>query len=733
MLRPALTALLLLLPAALPAGAQTRAPPATQAEAPPGLTQPQFDALVQAISGAVIERLAAQQVRPAAAPGAPAQADAASAAAMNAASAAAANAAPIERLAGLAAERLPAIAAAAPVLAEALPGLPDRLGGEGRFFLQLAGAALLLLLLEPLLSLALRPLRRRLMRRLDETKRSSAFFALFGFDIALWLPVPLLAWMLPALLAPPAAGARFAALVLEAAVAFRLYRLAFRLWLRPELAEARLVPVDAAEATALLRGLSFAAGLILAVRLWTQTLLAAGLPPDAVAAATLVNNLIVTTAMIALVLLLRRPGARWLAGLIDPAQGTAPVKAALAGAWWVGGIAFFLAVSAAHLYGVVSAHFQVAAGLNTTQTLLLGLLFFETVVFRFVQHQVKPGTGEPWGIAVAARCLQVTVRIAAAVALARIWLVDVLALVPPAAWADTGRSLATAGFMLWGAYVLWQVARFHIDRYLWRHPAPGNGFDADDVAQAPTAATRLRTMMPVLRVGLATLLLVVTGFAVLSELGVDTAPLIAGASILGLAISFGSQTLVKDVVSGIFYLADDAFRVGEYIDASGTVGTVEGFTVRSLRLRHHNGQIHTIPFGQLGSITNFSRDWTTVKFNLKVARGTDLELLRKVAKKVGLAMMEDPELKGDLLQPLKLQGIVDITETALIARFKFTVRPGNPALVQRQGLKRLYEAFAKASIDFAQSTVAIQTLGAPPEAAAAAALAGARPTGQTAA
>jgi len=116
----------------------------------------------------------------------------------------------------------------------------------------------------------------------------------------------------------------------------------------------------------------------------------------------------------------------------------------------------------------------------------------------------------------------------------------------------------------------------------------------------------------------------------LTSLGINITPLIACASVVGLAISFGSQSLVRDIVSGIFYLADDAFRVGEYIDCGKAKGTVEGFTVRSLRLRHQNGQIHTIPFGQLGQITNFSRDWATLKFNLRFARDTDVEQLRKV-------------------------------------------------------------------------------------------------------
>jgi small-conductance mechanosensitive channel len=94
---------------------------------------------------------------------------------------------------------------------------------------------------------------------------------------------------------------------------------------------------------------------------------------------------------------------------------------------------------------------------------------------------------------------------------------------------------------------------------------------------------------------------VVAALAVLSELGVNITPLIAAVSIFGLALSFGSQTLVRDIVSGIFYLADDAFRVGEYIDCGKAKGTVEDFTLRSIRLRHQNGQIYTIPFGQLAA------------------------------------------------------------------------------------------------------------------------------------
>jgi len=188
---------------------------------------------------------------------------------------------------------------------------------------------------------------------------------------------------------------------------------------------------------------------------------------------------------------------------------------------------------------------------------------------------------------------------------------------------------------------------------------------------------------------------------VLAELGVNITPLIAGASVLGLAVSFGSQSLVRDIVSGVFFLAEDSFRIGEYVDCSKVKGTVEGFSVRSLKLRHQNGQLNIVPFGQIGHITNFSRDWTVVKFNIAFANGTDVELLRKTVKKIGLELMEDPQFKPILLQPLKMQGVVDIKDNSLIVRFKFMARPKNPTMVQRMAIRRMYEQFPALGIQFA--------------------------------
>jgi small-conductance mechanosensitive channel len=268
--------------------------------------------------------------------------------------------------------------------------------------------------------------------------------------------------------------------------------------------------------------------------------------------------------------------------------------------------------------------------------------------------------------------------------------------------------------------VCWEIIHFLTDSYIAKNSPAAMGPSAENEAALPPSATRLATILPLMRMAAITVIFVVAALVVLSELGINITPLIAALSIFGLALSFGRQTLVRDIVSGIFYLADDAFRVGEYIDCGRAKGTVEGFTLRSIKLRHQNGQIYTVPFGQLGQITNFSRDWCTMKFNLRFARDTDIEKLRKTVKKVGLAMMEEPEFKDEFLQPLKLQGFADVADNALVMRFKFTARPNIPTVVQREAMKRLFPALRAAGIEFASATVSVQTIGGEVDRAAAA-------------
>jgi len=282
----------------------------------------------------------------------------------------------------------------------------------------------------------------------------------------------------------------------------------------------------------------------------------------------------------------------------------------------------------------------------------------------------------------------------------------VLGLVDESGWSELTRSSRTAAITLFIAFVAWELFKYATDPYMERKSKSAADAIADgDAAAAP--ASRISTMMPLLRRAMAVLIVLIAVMIALGDFGIDITPLIAGASVFGIAISFGCQTLVRDIVSGFFYLSDDAFRVGEYIDAGRAKGTVEGFTLRSIKLRHQNGQVHTIPFGQLGQITNFSRDWITVKFNLRFARDTDIEKLRKAAKKIGAEIAELPQFKDEVLAPFKMQGVADIVENALLIRFKFTARPGNPAAIQREAVKRMFSTLPALGIEFAKEGAAV--------------------------
>ncbi len=304
------------------------------------------------------------------------------------------------------------------------------------------------------------------------------------------------------------------------------------------------------------------------------------------------------------------------------------------------------------------------------------------------------------------RCSRFAAAVIVLALLAETWLVGQLEIIGSAQWREASRSLFTGAVTLFVGYVAWEAVRHWIDRKI-AGAAPAVGPGGEDAAVG--AATRLTTLLPLFRTLGAIAIFVLALLVALSEWGVNIAPLLAGASIFGLAISFGSQALVRDIVSGIFFIADDAFRIGEYIDTGKLKGTVEAITVRSVKLRHQNGQVHTIPFGQLQSVTNFSRDWSTVKFNLRLARDTDIEKLRKAVKRIGQEMLDDAEIGPEMIEPLKLQGVADIVDNALVIRLKFTARPVKPNWVQREALKRIHVRFPEIGITFASNAVTVHT------------------------
>ncbi len=223
-----------------------------------------------------------------------------------------------------------------------------------------------------------------------------------------------------------------------------------------------------------------------------------------------------------------------------------------------------------------------------------------------------------------------------------------------------------------------------------------------------SSASRLATLLPLFRNFVLIVIVVTVILIVLMELGVNVGPLFAGAGIVGVAVGFGSQTLVRDIFSGAFFLFDDAFRKGEYIEIGDVRGTVEKISVRSFQLRHHLGKLHTIPFGEIQVLTNYSRDWVMMKLPLRVTYDTDVEKVRKLIKKLGLALLEDPVIGADFIQPLKSQGVIEMQDSAMIIRVKFMTKPGDQWVIRKRVFQEIRDLFEREGIKFAHREVTVR-------------------------
>jgi small-conductance mechanosensitive channel len=157
----------------------------------------------------------------------------------------------------------------------------------------------------------------------------------------------------------------------------------------------------------------------------------------------------------------------------------------------------------------------------------------------------------------------------------------------------------------------------------------------------------------------------------------------------------------------MFYLIDDAFRVGEYIQAGRYKGTVEGFSIRSVRLRHHRGPVYTVPFSLLGAVQNQSRDWVIDKIAIGVTYDSDLEKARKLIKQIGLELQKDPEFAPLFLEPLKMQGVENLGDFAVQIRAKMMTLPGEQFVIRRKAYAMIKKAFDENGIKFAFPTVQV--------------------------
>lgn len=293
--------------------------------------------------------------------------------------------------------------------------------------------------------------------------------------------------------------------------------------------------------------------------------------------------------------------------------------------------------------------------------------------------------------------VQAAIWITAAVLLAEMWGVDLVEwLVEP-----FGRRVLAAivqiGVVLAGAVLLLEFVNAAIERHLSRQPG------------APTARSqRARTLLPLLRAVVRIAVGVVVVLIVLSQIGVDIAPLLAGAGVVGLAIGFGSQKLVQDVITGLFILMEDTVSVGDVADVGGGhVGVVEAVTIRTIRLRDLAGAVHVVPFSDVTSVTNLSKDFAFAVIDAGVAYREDTDEVVAVLQDIGRSLQDDPAFANDILAPLEVLGVDQFGDNAVVIRVRMKTLPLRRWPVQREFNRRMKKAFDAQGIEipFPQQTV----------------------------
>lgn len=255
------------------------------------------------------------------------------------------------------------------------------------------------------------------------------------------------------------------------------------------------------------------------------------------------------------------------------------------------------------------------------------------------------------------------VRVAAGIAILLAWKVDVAGLLatPPGEFV-LSRLAAVAGSLLL-AFVVWEIADGTIAYQLDRR---------DENGRALVANSRLRTLLPLIRNAILVVVVLLAGLSVLSQIGINIMPLLAGAGVVGLAIGFGSQTLVKDVITGIFILAEDTVNIGDVAKINGIGGLVEGMTIRTIRLRDVSGVVHTIPFGSINEISNMTKEFSYYLLDVGVSYSENTDRVVATLREIFAELAKDDTYRPDILGDLEVLGVDRFEDSAvhILARIK---------------------------------------------------------------
>jgi small-conductance mechanosensitive channel len=210
---------------------------------------------------------------------------------------------------------------------------------------------------------------------------------------------------------------------------------------------------------------------------------------------------------------------------------------------------------------------------------------------------------------------------------------------------------------------------------------------------------RAQTLVSIVRHITVLAVLIVAAMTILRELGINIAPILAAAGIVGLAVGFGAQSLVKDVISGFFILLDDQLRVGDVVEIAGKSGLVEKVTLRVTVLRDVAGNVHYVPNGSIGVVTNMTKEFSRYVFEISVAYREDVDEVIGVIKTIDEELRNDPEFKADIIAPIEIFGLDKFADSAVVIQARTTTLPSKQWRVGREFNRRLKQRFDHLDIE----------------------------------
>lgn len=221
------------------------------------------------------------------------------------------------------------------------------------------------------------------------------------------------------------------------------------------------------------------------------------------------------------------------------------------------------------------------------------------------------------------------------------------------------------------------------------------------------AIKRINTLVDITHKTLNVILWVVFLMLVLQKLSVNIGPILASVGILGLAIGFGAQELVRDFISGFFIILENQIRTGDVAVINGTGGLVEKIELRTIVLRDFSGTVHIFQNGKISDMANMTKDWSAMVFDIGVAYKEDPQVVMDIMKKVGEELQNDPDFADDIIEPIEIFGLDKFADSALVIKGRFKTRPIKQWVVGREYRKRLNDAFNKNNIEipFPHTTV----------------------------